>query len=73
MGAIIGTWTAWLLSLGGTIALIVGLAPQELRAEQSDNSPTEKPALEVVGEVATGETRLSVQRIVTAVQTAGFS
>lgn len=67
------TWTAWLLSLGGTVALVVALAPQELRAKQSNENPTEKPALEVIGEVSTDEARLSVQRIVAVVQAAGFS
>jgi hypothetical protein len=73
MRTVNGTRTAWLLSLGGTIALVVALAPQELRAKQSNQNPTEKPALEVIGEVPTDEARLSVQRIVAAVQAAGFS
>ncbi len=68
-----GTWTTWLLSLGFTIALLTALAPLELRAEKVRTSPMEKPALEVIGEVPTDETRLSVQEIVAAVQAAGFS
>jgi len=67
------TWMTGLYLLGSTVALIVALGPQELRAEPSGERPAEKPALDVVGEVTGDESRLSVQAIVAAVQAAGFS
>jgi hypothetical protein len=68
-----GTRAAWLISLGGTVALVAALGPVELRAAQSGESPAEKPtALDVIGELPRDETRLRVQAIVAAVQAAGF-
>jgi hypothetical protein len=68
-----GTRAAWLISLGGTVALVAALGPVERRAAKSGESPAEKPtALDVIGELPRDETRLRVQAIVAAVQAAGF-